>query len=155
MASSMRLTWLCCLIAILGCEKKTMIPEKEFVEYVLANVEKIPTLKRVKCPVTPDSPNEFCYGLNLNLVDFAQNLRKSMHDEYQDPPFFQPPMGAYIGRERAKYITLKRDDQKYFSVTYTPSSEDHIKSEEEMGSDMSSVKGFDAYIRIYFVDPTK
>jgi hypothetical protein len=143
------------LFILFGRKKEITISENEFVNYVLTNVKKIPTLKRVKCPVTPDSPNEFCYGLNLSLVDFAQNLRKSMYDEYRDPPYFQPPMGAYIGRERAKYITLKRDDQKYFSVTYTPSSKDHIESEEEMGSDMSSVKGFVGYIRIYFVDPTK
>jgi hypothetical protein len=114
---------------LLSCEKENMVSEKEFVEY--------------------------CYGLNLSLVDFAQKFRLSMYKDFRDVPFWRPATGAYIGREEANYITLKRDDQKYFSITYTPVTKEHIQAEQEMGSNMDEIKKFQAYLTIYFVDPAK
>jgi hypothetical protein len=150
----MKYAWIF-LFIIFSCKKESMISKQDFTSYVLKKVEEISTVAPTKCPLLPSDPNEFCYGLSLSLFDFAQKLRLAMYDEYRDPPFWQPPMGAYIGRERADYITLKRDDQKYFSITYTPITKEHVRDEQEIGRDMSEVKKHKAYIRIYFVDPTK
>jgi hypothetical protein len=143
------------LVILFSCERNKVISKEKYISFVLSKVESIQTSKKVKCTFSQEKFNKVCYGVNLTLFDLAQALRKVMYNDYKNPPFWQPTAGAYSGQEWADNIIIKNDLSKHFAVIYTPVTPEHVQEEVEMGSDMSEVKNFKAYLTFLFVTDQK